>query len=346
MTKDGIAGMAVGIVDGGNTYLFNYGVASKQPRAPVTDETLFEIGSVSKTFTATLASYAQLNGELSLSDPVSEYLPQLHGTSFGRVPLLDLGTHTAGGLPLQVPDDVTNDAQLMQYFAHWRPAGPPGTIRTYSNVSIGTLGLIVAKSAQQPFATLMEARLLPSLGLHHTYIDVPPAQMRDYAEGYTKAGAPIRMAPAELWQEAYGIRTTAGDLARFLEANMSLVTLDPVLQRAITDTHRGYYRAGVLTQDLIWEQYRYPVALNTLEEGNGPAMLLDATPAHKIQPSEHPRTDVWINKTGTTNGFGAYVAFIPEKRIGIVILANKNYPIHDRVKAAFAILTALAAHGT
>ncbi len=342
MAKDGIAGMAVGITVNGRTYVFDFGIASKQPQRPVTDQTLFEVGSISKTFTATLASYAQLNGNLSLSDPVRNYLPELRGTAFGSVPLLDLGTHTAGGLPLQVPNAVQNDGDLMQYFKTWRPASPPGTSRTYTNVGIGTLGLITAKSMHADFATLMQTRLFSGLGLHHTYIDVPPSKMTDYAEGYRKDGAPVRMTPGELWQEAYGERSTAADMIRFVEANMNLIPIDAKLQRAITETHTAYYTAGALTQDLIWEQYRYPVALNRLQDGNSPAMLFDATPAQKLSPPEQPDANVWINKTGSTNGFGAYVAFIPAKRIGIVILANKSYPIADRVSTAFKILTVLS----
>src|SRR5689334_7723246 len=128
--------------------------------------------------------------------------------------------------------------------------------------------------------------------------------MADYAQGYTKEDAPIRMAPGVLSSEAYGMRTTAADLIRFVEANMNSIQLDGKLQRAIAETHVGYFKAGPMTQDLIWEQYPYPVALPTLLEGNSAAMIYNATPVTQINPPEAAREDVWINKTGTTNGFG------------------------------------------
>jgi beta-lactamase class C len=337
-----IPGMAIGIVAGGESRVFNYGVASIETRRPITDDTLFELGSISKTFTATLTAYAQVRGRLSLTDPTAKYLPSLRGSEFGRVTLLNLGTHTPGGLPLQVPDDIRNDEQLLEYLRTWRPSCAPGTCRTYSNPGIGTLGLIAAKSTGEGFEALIEQQLLPALGMHNTYINVPAARMASYAEGYTQDGSPVRMKPAELWPETYGIKSTAADLVRFMEANMMLVTLEEQLQRAIAQTHTGYFRAGVLTQDLIWEQYAYPVALQTLLEGNSYAMINNSTPATAIVPPQQPRADVWINKTGTTNGFGAYVAFIPALRLGIVMLANTNYPIDARVKAAYLILTSLA----
>ncbi len=338
MEKYKIAGMAVSIAAGGETYIFDYGVASAATRKPVTHNTLFEIGSISKTFTATLASYAQAMGRLSLSDKTSKYLPSLRGTKFGEVSLLNLGTHTPGGLPLQVPDNVRNNDQLLSYFEQWQPAYKPGAYRTYSNPSIGTLGWIAAKSMNQDFVALMQGRLFPSLGLKSTYINVPEGRMADYAQGYTREDVPIRMAEGVLSAEAYGVKATAADLIRFVEANMNMIKLDEKVQSAITDTHTAYFQAGVMTQDLIWEQYPYPVELKSLLEGNSSKMAMEAMPVTPLTRPRQPRKDVWINKTGSTNGFGAYLAFIPQKQLGIVILANKNYPNEDRVTIAHQIM--------
>ncbi|MFL6545951.1 MAG: class C beta-lactamase, partial [Candidatus Udaeobacter sp.] len=309
MAKYNIPGMAVSVTVADRLYVYSYGVASIETRKPVTRDTLFEIGSITKTFTATLACYAQVCGYLSLSDTTSKYLPSLQDTKFGEVSLLNLGTHTPGGLPLQVPDKIGNNDQLMQYFKDWRPTYQPGTYRTYANPDIGILGLITAKSMGEDFAGLMDHRLFPALGLNSTYINIPEAKMADYAQGYMKEGTPIRMASGVLSSETYGVRTTAAELIRFVQANINPVGLDEKLQRAITATHTGYFKAGPMTQDLIWEQYPFPVALKTLLEGNSPEMIFNATPVTRLNPPEQPHDDVWINKTGSTNGFGAYVAF-------------------------------------
>ncbi len=337
-----IPGMAVGIALHGQAWVYDYGEASKATAKPVTHATLFEIGSISKTFTATLAAYAEITGHLSLSDPASRYLPDLRGSSFDNVSLRELGTHTMGGLPLQVPDTVTNDDELIAYFQHWKPAYPPGAYRTYSNPGIGLLGMIAARSMNQRFPALTESWLYPALGMTHTYLDVPRSQVENYAQGYTRTDAAVRMAPGVLAAETYGVRTTATDLLRFVEANMAMFDLDATLQRAIIATHTGYHRVGPMTQDLVWEQYRYPADLKDLLAGNSDAMALHANPVVRIDPPLPPEDDVLINKTGSTNGFGAYVAFIPGKRIGIVILANKNYPVEARVTAAATILARVA----
>ncbi len=336
-----IAGMAVGILSGAHSYVFNYGVATISSRKPVTNNTLFELGSITKTFTATLAAYAEVKGYLSLSDTTGKYLHALRGSPFGNTTLLELGTHTPGGLPLQVPDDVHSIDELMTYFRGWRPTCAPEACRTYANPGIGTLGLVTAKSMHAGFEALVARDLLPALGMRSTYVHVPAARMGDYAEGYVRDHSPVRMSPGVLEAETYGLKSTATDMVRWLQDNMGLVALGPQLERAIMATHSGYFQAGVMTQDLIWEQYPYPTPLQDLLAGNSTVMLLQATPVTRISPPQRPRQDVWVNKTGSTNGFGAYVAFIPAQRLGIVILANRNYPIGARVTAAYRILTAL-----
>ena len=191
------------------------------------------------------------------------------------------------------------------------------------------------------FDTLMQSTLFTPLGMNNSFLNVPPAQMDNYAQGYTKDGAPIRLAAGVLGPETYGIRTTAGDLLRFVEANVGTLDVDAKVQRAIIDTHTGYYQAGAMTQDLIWEQYRYPATLDALLAGNSEKMLFEANPVVQLDPPLQPEDATLIDKTGSTNGFGAYVAFVPEKKLGIVLLANKSYPIDARVTAAYAILTQL-----
>ncbi|CAH0300833.1 Beta-lactamase [Pseudomonas sp. Bi123] len=342
MQQQKIPGLAIAITVHGQPHYFNYGVASKENGKAVTENTLFEIGSVSKTFTATLAAYAQASGKLSLSDNASQVLPALRGSAFDNISVLQLGTYTAGGLPLQFPGEADRQDKMLGYFKQWKPTYAAGTHRQYSNPSLGLFGYLAAQSMGAPFDELMEKTLLPKLGLKHSYLKVPQDQMALYAQGYSKDDKPVRVEPGALDSEAYGVKTSAADLLRYVEANMNPASLEKPLQQAIASTHTGYYRVGEMTQGLGWELYNYPVTLDTLLAGNSSQMALEAHEVQWLTPPQPQRDTLLINKTGSTGGFGAYVAFIPAKDIGIVILANKNYPNPERIKIAHKILSALA----
>ena len=133
IAQHNIPGMAVGVTIDGKRYFVEYGDAAINPKVAVTRDTLFELGSISKTFTATLAAYAEVEGKLSLMNSVSTYMPALKGSALDTVRVLDLATHTTGGFPLQLPGDVKTDAQLTAYFKAWKPKDTPGTTRTYAN---------------------------------------------------------------------------------------------------------------------------------------------------------------------------------------------------------------------
>nr|WP_311033293.1 OCH family extended-spectrum class C beta-lactamase [Brucella tritici]SME85999.1 class C beta-lactamase [Brucella tritici] len=341
MAEQKIPGMAVAITIDGKGHFFGYGVASKESGQKVDENTIFEIGSVSKTFTATLGGYGLATGAFSLSDPATKWAPELAGSSFDKITMLDLGTYTPGGLPLQFPDSVTDDSSMLSYFKKWKPDYPAGTQRRYSNPSIGLFGYLAARSMDKPFDVLMEQKLLPAFGLTYTFVNVPESRMKNYAYGYSKTDKPIRVSGGALDAQAYGIKTTAPDLIRFVELNIDNSSLEPDFQKAMAATHTGYYHVGANNQGLGWEFYSYPTALKTLLTGNSSDMALKSHKVEKFDQPLQPSADVLINKTGSTNGFGAYAAFIPAKKTGIVLLANRNYPIDERVKAAYRILQAL-----
>ena len=255
--------------------------------------------------------------------------------------LVHLATHTPGGLPLQVPDEVHDEAQLLEWFARWKPEYAPGAYRTYGNPGIGALGLAAASSLGGDFTTLVERELLPALGMPNTFLNVPESRRADYAQGYDSEDSLARMTPGVIGAEAYGVRTTAGDLIRYVQLQMGERSIDATWQRALTATHTGYFTAGPMTQDAAWEQYAYPVPLDTLLVGNSPRMAFEPNAVTEHRPPLKPRGDVWINKTGSTRGFSAYVAFVPARRIGVVVLANKSVPIAERIRVGYAVMQAL-----
>lgn len=342
MHAQGISGMAVAVTINGKQQYFNYGVASKETGKPVTQDTLFEIGSVSKTYTATLIAYAQATGKLALTDKASKVLPALRGSAFDHISVLQLATYSAGGLPLQFPAEADSADKMLGYYQQWKPLYPAGSHRQYSNPSIGLSGYLAAHSMGQPFDEAMQNTLLPKLGLKHTWLKVPQDQMALYAQGYDKADKPVRVGPGALDAEAYGVKTSAADLIGFVQANMKPASLEKPLQQAIALTHTGYYSVGDMTQGLGWEMYRYPVTLDRLLAGNSTAMAMQAHEVQWLNPPQSQPGNVLFNKTGSTGGFGAYVAYVPSKDMGVVILANKNYPNAERVKLAHQILSAMA----
>ncbi|HCK4419059.1 TPA: PDC family class C beta-lactamase [Pseudomonas aeruginosa] len=346
MKANDIPGLAVAISLKGEPHYFSYGLASKEDGRRVTPETLFEIGSVSKTFTATLAGYALAQDKMRLDDRASQHWPALQGSRFDGISLLDLATYTAGGLPLQFPDSVQKDqAQIRDYYRQWQPTYAPGSQRRYSNPSIGLFGYLAARSLGQPVERLMEQQVFPALGLEQTHLDVPEAALAQYAQGYGKDDRPLRVGPGPLDAEGYGVKTSAADLLRFVDANLHPERLDRPWAQALDATHRGYSKVGDMTQGLGWEAYDWPISLKRLQAGNSTPMALQPHRIARLPAPQALEGQRLLNKTGSTNGFGAYVAFVPGRDLGLVILANRNYPNAERVKIAYAILSGLEQQG-
>lgn len=387
ITQYDIPGLVVGVTHRGTHQFYVYGMASRADRVPVSPDTLFELGSVSKLFTATLAALAEQRGVLSLDMPVSAFICGSGGEAAGaqasavagagsgaragagagagagadagassrgntnagqcsigqNMTLMDLATHYSGGLPLQVPAQLTDTAAVISWLRAWQPTAP-GT-RSYSNISIGLLGHITAQAMGMSYRHAIESVLLPALGMTQSWIDVPAAQMNRYAWGYDrKTQAPIRVTPGMLASEAYGMKSSARDMVAFMDVVLGEATVSPEVAAAVQRTTQGQLTTAAFTQDMIWEQYAWPADLATMLAANSYDFIMTPQPAQRIIPPLAPQTNVVLNKTGATNGFSAYVSVLPAEKLGVVVLANRNVPNDARIQATWRLMNALLAH--
>lgn len=338
LEKYDVPGMAVGVIQNNKKYETYYGLQSVQDKKSVSSSTIFELGSVSKLFTATAGGYAKNKGKISFDDTPGKYWKELKNTPIDQVNLLQLATYTSGNLALQFPDEVQTDQQVLTFFKEWKPKNPIGEYRQYSNPSIGLFGKVVALSMNKPFDQVLEKTIFPGLGLKHSYVNVPKTQMQNYAFGYNQENQPIRVNPGPLDAPAYGVKSTLPDMLSFINANINPQKYPADIQRAINETHQGFYQVGTMYQALGWEEFSYPAPLQTLLDSNSEQIVMKPNKVTAI--SKEPSIKMF-HKTGSTNGFGTYVVFIPKENIGLVMLTNKRIPNEERIKAAYAVLNAI-----
>ncbi|ENW46489.1 ADC family cephalosporin-hydrolyzing class C beta-lactamase [Acinetobacter baumannii] len=338
LEKYDVPGMAVGVIQNNKKYEMYYGLQSVQDKKAVNSSTIFELGSVSKLFTATAGGYAKNKGKISFDDTPGKYWKELKNTPIDQVNLLQLATYTSGNLALQFPDEVQTDQQVLTFFKDWKPKNPIGEYRQYSNPSIGLFGKVVALSMNKPFDQVLEKTIFPALGLKHSYVNVPKTQMQNYAFGYNQENQPIRVNPGPLDAPAYGVKSTLPDMLSFIHANLNPQKYPADIQRAINETHQGLYQVNTMYQALGWEEFSYPAPLQTLLDSNSEQIVMKPNKVTAI--SKEPSVKMY-HKTGSTNGFGTYVVFIPKENIGLVMLTNKRIPNEERIKAAYAVLNAI-----
>lgn len=340
MAEHDVPGMSVAILYDGERRVFHHGVTSRQTGEAVGDDTLFEIGSLSKPFTGTLLARLEAERMVDLSTKAETLLPALEGSAVGGASLLDLATYAAGGLPLQIPDGV-DETNFPAFYRDFEPITEVGTSRLYSNASIGLAGHLAAESAGAPFAALMEAKIFEPMGLADTFLEVPKDRAQDYAQGYNRDNAPVRVNPGLFDQEAYGIKTTASDFLRFVEASVKPEGLSDDLQAALRKARTGVYRVSAMHQGLGWELYGAPARLEDLRQGVDMAFVLEPNAVDRPASPVTGEAVGTVSKTGSTGGFGAYALFQPESGTAIVMLANRFWPNPARIEAAHAILEKL-----
>lgn len=340
MAEQQIPGMAVAVLWQGKTFYYSFGKADLATDRMVTPDTIFELGSISKTYAGVIGAMALERGEIKLTDPVSKHWPELTAKQWQQINMQHLATYTAGGLPLFMPQSVTDQASLLAYYQQWQPQFPAGTQRVYANSSIGLFAHLAVAAAGKSYAEVFSQQISSPLKLRQTFLQVPISSEAQYAWGYNE-GKAVRIGSGVLLDEAGGAKASTRDLAGWLQANMqpSQVT-SPVLQAGILRAQQRYAKSGQMYQGLGWEMLDYPVQLSALTTVTDPTFV-QGSAATFIYPPAALEQNSWVHKTGATGGFGAYAAFIPSRQVGIVMLANKRYPNNLRVQLAYQVLESL-----
>ena len=311
--EDGI-GIVVGVVGPQGRRVISYGHLSQGDSRPLNGDTDFEIGSVSKVFTAVLLADMVHKGEVALADPVAKYLPagvkvpQRNGRS---ITLLDLATHTSG-LPF-MPDELpvinnsTTDssarnstAQLYQFLSHYQLTRDPGAEWDYSNIGYWLLGQALAARAGTDYESLLRRRVIAPLQLASTAITPSPNMTAHLAVGHNAVLQPsVAFASVSIYADmaaAGGLVSTVNDLLTFLSVAMGYEpsTLSPAMASMLS-TRRPMDRGE---QALGW------VVLGKAE-------------------------DQLVMHDGFTWGYASYVAWDPRSRVGVVVLSNQLTSVGD-----------------
>ncbi|MFI7359030.1 serine hydrolase domain-containing protein [Streptomyces avidinii] len=329
-----VAGDAVEIRGAGST-------GADHGRTVPGPDTLFEIGSVTKTFTAlTLARLASA-GAVGLDEPLRDLLPagtHVPSRDGRQITLQHLATHTSGlprlprGMLLRfllrpsTPDPYagcTADV-LLSGLARTRLGAAPGKRFRYSNLGAGLLGVALARRAGTDYETLVTREICAPLGMTDTVVTVDdPRSERSDRSDRSARGHNRRGRPATPWNladlaGAGALRSTATDLVTFVRAQLDAGPVPAELAEAIRLSRSVEHRTSPFARvHLGWM-------------------------AHRLHARQGGHLQIWHN--GGTGGFSSFVGFDPEKQVAVIALGNTQRPV-DR--PAFDLLRTLqAAHAS
>ncbi len=308
-------GIVVGFVADGRARVFGFGRPSVADDEPPDGRTVFEIGSITKVFTAIALADLAREGLVGLDDPVARLLPE--GVRVpdhdGRpITLRSLAEHSSG-LPVVIPKvvglgidpyaDVTA-ADLYDAFRTMALSRDPGAKYAYSNLGAGLLGLALARRAGTDYDGLIRARVCGPLGMRDTGVALDPGQRLRLARPYKEGGAPSAPWTFDAFAGAGALHSTADDLLRFARANLGEGDAPDRLRAAMDEARRPRTRAGGdrMSIGLGWHVF----------ERRG---------------TKSGREIAWHN--GGTGGYRSFLAVDREARAAVVVLSNSDAPIDD-----------------
>jgi D-alanyl-D-alanine-carboxypeptidase/D-alanyl-D-alanine-endopeptidase len=295
------AGVSVAVVEHGVRRVFSYGAAKQ--------DSIFEIGSITKTFTGLVLSQMVEQGKVKFDEPVRELLPPgTVATPAGdEITLLDLATQHSG-LP-RIPDnfkpaDPSNPyadygaPNLYAFVAQHGVAKPADAGFLYSNLGFGLLGQALSVHSGLSYPALLKEEVIDPLGLKDTTVSLSPAQQVRFVAGHDEHHHPAHAWDLDALAGAGAIRSTAADMLTYLEANLHPEKLKPVARSS----------AGATLSAALVQSHQFRA---------------DAMPGTRIALAwlfVDKTGDYWHN--GATGGYSSYAFFNLKADYAAVVLFN------------------------
>lgn len=300
--------LSIGISDGVHTETYFYGETIKGTHQLPDGNSLYEIASISKTFTGLLLAHAVNTGKLRLDDDIRKYLPgsypnlQYKGTP---IKIVNLSNHTATfpHSPLDLekqPDyDAANPylnyskAMIYKYLHNFKPDTLPGLKATYSNLGFAILGTILENIYHQPIDELLRINITGPLKMNNTFFNIPTSNKNFLTTGYNeKTGTEVSHWNLKDFKAAGGLKSGINDMLLYLNANINEINTDYTLTQKQTDD-RGDFQKG-----LAWT----------------------------LEPLINQQL-IWHN--GGTAGYRSFCGFIKNQQTGIVVLSNSASDVDE-----------------
>jgi beta-lactamase class C len=322
MQKDHISGAAIALIDHGKKSIYVFGKTRSAHPMPVTDKTLFELGSATKVMTTLVLSEEIQNQQAKLTDGITAYFPELSKNSaMTNINLEQLATHTSR-LPFNEPKGIKTKAQLTRYLLHWKPRMSAETKWQYSNMGVGLLGNALAKQNHQSINQLFEDNIFIPLNM-------------------TTSSMAVRSDTQhllDLFPATWALKSNIIDMSYFLAAAIGLPNTPKNILQAMQFAQTPRIQAGEMKQALAWQVYSLRDK-QKLRDVSQYMDLLKTFPAQKLpENQQYYDSDTLMDKTGATGGFRAYIAVIPSQKSGIVVLMNKHVSEGDIVGTGRKIL--------
>jgi CubicO group peptidase (beta-lactamase class C family) len=313
-TKNKLPGLAVALVhDGERIWSWSLGTKDLTTGDPITTDTVFRIGSITKIFTGLALLSLRDQGKLSLDAPVAKYLPEIEQVLYPtkdspRITIRHLVTHTSGIPRVGRLDYVTNQhdlspKEILDSLKDLKLEFAPGTKTQYSNLAMALAGLIVGRVSKSSLRDYVRDTIFQPLGMYSSYWnekDIPPDRLATgykETEGQYQAGRNWRMGAAK---GMGGMYSTLSDMSRFLGFQMSAWPPG-------NDPEQGPIRRSTIRESHLIAGFAHPG-----QNGFGVNWA----------PTKDFQLGFALTHTGATSNYAATVLILPQHKLGMTILTN------------------------